>query len=83
MTELLELGSEERIFASERLQTPIQPEIVLGESDDALFVVALPGDCKHPHAANSSALRRVVLDKSQNYRWVDTVGGTSSAHSNF
>lgn len=83
---LMELKDREpsSIFSSQRKLTPIQPEIVPGEgTGDVAFAVCLPGDHQHPTGKGTAGLRRIVADSQLRYRWIDTIEGTSVAHSNF
>ena len=75
LRELAGLGSVEKIMASQRSATVIEPTL---HRTAEQYCVCLPGDMNHSQSLPTAAgLRRVVIAPGQPFRWVDTIGNTT------
>ncbi len=76
LMELKALGTVDKIMASKRSAAVIEPTL---QKTPEQLCVCLPGDMQHFQSLpNVTGLRRVVVTPGQPFRWVDTIGHSST-----
>jgi 8-oxo-dGTP pyrophosphatase MutT (NUDIX family) len=75
LRELAGLGSVDKIMASKRSASVIEPSLLRTSEQ---LSVCLPGDMHHFQSPpTATGLRRVVITPGEPFRWIDTIGNTS------